>query len=68
MFSKTLLPLLIHLTDAIQAWADLEAWYSVNNGPSIFSLQEQIYALIQGDLTISKYHEKLAQLRGQEKH
>ncbi|CAM8890250.1 unnamed protein product [Rhodiola kirilowii] len=53
---------LIHSTDYMHAWEDLEERLSGTNDFTIFSIQQEISMLMQKDKTIAQYHNKLIQL------
>ncbi|KAL9666287.1 hypothetical protein QQ045_000615 [Rhodiola kirilowii] len=57
---------LIHSRDCIHAWSHLNMKFGGSYGPSIYALQEEIYALKQGDLSIASYFRKLETLWAEE--
>lgn len=57
---------LVHIEDCKMAWENLQRTYGVSNGPMLFSLQEEISSLKQGDMTVQSYHAKLKNLWGDE--
>ncbi|CAM8879434.1 unnamed protein product [Rhodiola kirilowii] len=57
---------LIHSSDCMHAWEDLEERFSGSNDFTIFSIQQEIAMLMQGDKTIAQYYNKLIQLWGDE--
>ncbi|KAL9687914.1 hypothetical protein QQ045_032323 [Rhodiola kirilowii] len=65
-FSKEIGASLIHAYDCIAAWDDLNTRFGGSNDSSLFSVQQDIFELKQGDMTIAQYYGKLIQLWGDE--
>ncbi|CAM8968743.1 unnamed protein product [Rhodiola kirilowii] len=57
---------LIHATDCMHAWEDLEERFSGSNDFTVFSIQHEISMLLQEDKSIAQYYNKLIQLWGDE--
>ncbi|CAM8886686.1 unnamed protein product [Rhodiola kirilowii] len=57
---------LIHSRNCMQAWEDLEERFSGSNDFSVFSIQQEITILMQEDMSIAQYYNKLIQLWGDE--
>ncbi|CAM8920521.1 unnamed protein product [Rhodiola kirilowii] len=57
---------LIHSTDCMSAWEDLEERFSGTNDFTVFSIQQEISMLMQEDKSIAQYYNKLIQLWGDE--
>ncbi|KAL9679982.1 hypothetical protein QQ045_017853 [Rhodiola kirilowii] len=57
---------LIHSRDCIHAWCHLKMKFGGSNGPSIYALQEEIYAMNQGVLSIASYYGHLEKLWAKE--
>ncbi|KAL9665988.1 hypothetical protein QQ045_000309 [Rhodiola kirilowii] len=57
---------LIHVTDCMHAWEDLEEHFSGSNDFTVFSIQHEISMLMQEDNSIAQYYNKLIQLWGDE--
>ncbi|KAL9660879.1 hypothetical protein QQ045_025698 [Rhodiola kirilowii] len=57
---------LIHSSNCMQAWEDLDEQFSGSNDFTIFSIQQEIAMLMQEDQSIAQYYNKLIQLWGDE--
>ncbi|CAM8877096.1 unnamed protein product [Rhodiola kirilowii] len=64
--SKEIGASLIHAFDCIAAWNDLKERFVGLNDSSLFSVQQEIADLMQGDLSIAKYYGQLIKLWGDE--
>ncbi|CAM8960540.1 unnamed protein product [Rhodiola kirilowii] len=53
---------LIHAFDCIASWDDLNARFGGSNDSSLFSVQQEIAELMQGDMSIAKYYGRLMKL------
>ncbi|KAL9664500.1 hypothetical protein QQ045_019903 [Rhodiola kirilowii] len=56
--SKEIGASLIHAFDCIAAWNDLKERFGGSNDSSLFSIQQEIAGLMQGDMSIAKYYGK----------
>ncbi|CAM8945339.1 unnamed protein product [Rhodiola kirilowii] len=64
--SKEISASLIHAFDCIAAWNDLKERFRGSNDSSLFSVQQEIADLMQGQLSIAKYYGQLIKLWGDE--
>lgn len=60
--SKAIAGSLVHLDNANEAWEDLESRFGGSNGPTFFAIQEEIYNLRQGELTVENYYSEIVKL------
>ncbi|CAM8942004.1 unnamed protein product [Rhodiola kirilowii] len=64
--SKEIGATLIHAYDCISAWTDLQERFGGSNDSSLFSIQQEISEMMQGDMSIAIYYGKLIKLWGDE--
>ncbi|CAM8941688.1 unnamed protein product [Rhodiola kirilowii] len=57
---------LIHSSDCMNAWEDLEERFAGSKDFTIFSIQQEIASLMQEDKSIAQYYNKFVQLWGDE--
>ncbi|KAL9684470.1 hypothetical protein QQ045_021909 [Rhodiola kirilowii] len=57
---------LVHSVNYVQAWTNLQNRFGGDNNMRVYSISKEISLLMQGELTVSSYFNKLLQLWGDE--